>query len=371
MKIPPFSTEQFFSLYEFTTPHLLCASDCETMSVGELLQMAGADATDLLDLRLGYTESAGHPALRAAVAALYEDVAPDQVVVLGAPEEGIYLTMRTLLEPGDHVVVLTPAYDSLLNLAEHVSGHVSRWPIRSEEGGWSLDLAGLDRLVTADTRLIVVNFPHNPTGHLPRPEEFEALIAIARRRGAWLFCDEMYRGLERDPAARLPSAADLYERAIVLSGLSKTHGLPGLRMGWLVVRDPATRASIINWKHYTTICAAAPGEALATVALSVHERLARRSRDIIAGNLALAEVLFDRRPGRFAWRPPRAGSVALVGLDAPSATAYCHALARDAGVLLLPGPYLGADDRSVRFGFGRAGFGEALAAYERHLAGED
>jgi aspartate/methionine/tyrosine aminotransferase len=370
MKIPPFSTEQFFSLYEFTTPHLLCASDCESMSVAELLQLAGADAADLLGLRLGYTESQGHPALRAAVAALYEDVASDDVVILGAPEEGIYLTMRTLLEASDHVVVLTPAYDSLLNLAEHVSSHVSRWPVRPEEGGWSLDLADLDRLVTADTRLIVVNFPHNPTGYLPRPDEFEALIAIARRRGVWLFCDEMYRGLERDPADRLPSAADLYERAIVLSGLSKTHGLPGLRVGWLVVRDPTTRAEIINWKHYTTICPAAPGEALATVALSVHERLARRSRDIIASNLALAKAFFGRWPGRFTWRPPLAGSVALVGLDAPSAIAYCHALARDAGVLLLPGPFLGADDRSVRFGFGRQSFGTALDAYERHLASE-
>jgi aspartate/methionine/tyrosine aminotransferase len=371
MKIPPFATEQFFSLYEFATPHLLCASDCETMSVGELLQLAGADASTLLDLRLGYTESQGDPALRAVIAALYEDVDPEEVVVLGAPEEGIYLTMRTLLEQGDHVIVLTPAYDSLLNLAEHVSGAVSRWPIRPTPGGWSLDLDALDRLITADTRLVIVNFPHNPTGYLPDAAEFEALIAIVRRCGAWLFGDEMYRGLERDPAERLPSAVDHYDRAIVLSGLSKTHGLPGLRLGWLVVRNPATRAALINWKHYTTICPPAPSEALAAAALSVHEALAQRSRDIIAGNLALAGAFFDRWAGRFTWRPPRAGSVALVGLDAPSATAYCHALARDAGVLLLPGPFLGADDRSVRFGFGRVNFPAALAAYERHLAGKE
>jgi aspartate/methionine/tyrosine aminotransferase len=371
LNIAPFSTEQYFSLYEFTTPHLLCASDCETMSVGELLQLAGADASTLLDLRLGYTESQGNPALRAAIAALYEGVSPDQVVVLGAPEEGIYLTMRTLLAPGDHVVVLTPVYDSLLNLAEHVSGNVTRWPIRPTSDGWALDLDELDRLMTDETCLVVVNFPHNPAGYLPAPAEFAALIDLIRRRGAWLFGDEIYRGLERDPVDRLPSAADLYDRAIVLSGLSKTHGLPGLRVGWLIVRDPATRAALINWKHYTTICPPAPSEALAAVALSVHDALAQRSRDIIAGNLALAEAFFGRWPGRFAWRPPRAGSVALVGLDVPSATTYCHALARDAGVLLLPGPFLGADDRSVRFGFGRLNFATALAAYERHLAGQE
>lgn len=367
MQIKPFATELFFNLYEFSTPHLLCASDCETMSIGELLTLTNETPDSLLDLRLGYTESPGHPELRAAVAALYDWVTTEEVVALGAPEEGIYLTLRALLEPGDHVVVLTPAYDSLINLAEHVSGNVSRWPIRPQPGKWSLDLDALDRLVTDHTRLIIVNFPHNPTGYLPSAAEFDGILDIARRRGAWLLCDEMYRGLERDPADRLPSAAERYEQAIILSGLSKTYGLPGLRTGWLIVRDPATRAAIINWKHYTTICAAAPSEALATIALRAHETLATRNRRIIADNLHEAATFFARRSGLFDWRPPRAGSVALVGLAVPSATDYCHALARDAGVLLLPGPCLGADDHSVRFGFGRVGFRESLAAYERYL----
>lgn len=367
MDILPFATEQYFSLYEFNTPHLLCASDCESMSVAELMKLAGATASDLLDLRLGYTEAQGNPALRSAVSALYDNVGPDEIVVLGAPEEGIYLTMRALLEPGDHVVVLAPAYDSLLNLAEHASGNVSRWLMQPTPGGWRLDLAELERLVTPSTRMVVVNFPHNPTGYLPEAAEFEALLSIVRRHGAWLLSDEMYRGLEVEGVARLRSAADRYDRAIVLSGLSKTFGLPGLRTGWLVIHDPAARASVINWKHYTTICAAAPSEALATMALGIHESLAERSRRIIAGNLAAAGAFFARRPALFEWRAPRGGSVALVGLDMPSATTYCHKLARDAGILLLPGRCLGADDHSVRFGFGREGFGAALAAYEQYL----
>ncbi|WP_374689710.1 aminotransferase class I/II-fold pyridoxal phosphate-dependent enzyme [Promineifilum sp.] len=367
MHIPPFATEVYFAQYEFTTPHILCASDCETLSIAELLALAGADPAELLDLRLGYTESQGNPALRAAAAALYTGVAPGDVVMLGAPEEGIYLTMRALLEPGDPVVVLTPAYDSLLNLAEHVSGRVNRWPIRPTPGGWALDLDNLERLVAPGTRLVVVNFPHNPTGYLPTLDEFDALIDIVARRGAWLLCDEMYRGLERDPVDRLPSAADRYERAIVLAGLSKTHGLPGLRAGWLIIRDPATRDALINWKHYTTICPPAPSEALAAVALRAHEPLAGRSRALIAANLERAAGFFARWPELFDWRPPRAGSVALVGLNRPSATAYCHMLAREAGVLLLPGSCLGYDDQSVRFGFGRAAFAAALAHYERHL----
>src|SRR5690606_1201330 len=123
-----------------------------------------------------------------------------------------------------------------------------------------------------------------------------------------------------DPADRLPSAADRYERAVVLSGLSKTYGLPGLRTGWLVVRDPALRAELINWKHYTTICAAGPSEALARVALHAGEALAGRSRRIIDGNLTVAETFFRKWPDMFDWRPPHAGSVALVGVNVPSAT---------------------------------------------------
>ena len=371
MYIAPFATEQYFARYEFSTPHLLCASDCETLTTGELLHMAGQDAAVLLDQRLTYTESQGDPALRGAIAALYERVDAAEVVVLGAPEEGIYLTMRTLLSPGDHAVVLTPAYDSLLNLAEHVAGDVTRWPIRPVPGGWALDPDELAGLLRPETRLVVVNFPHNPTGHLPTPEEFAALLAIVRRHGAWLLCDEMYRGLETLSADRLPSAADRYERAIVLAGLSKTHGLPGLRAGWLIVRDPAVREALINWKHYTTICPPAPVERLAAAALLAHAPLVERSRAQIAANLRLAGPFFAGHAGLFDWRPPRAGSVALVGLRLPSATAYCHALARDAGVLLLPGPFLGAGDHSVRFGFGRAGFGAALQHYELYLDREE
>jgi aspartate/methionine/tyrosine aminotransferase len=367
MKIAPFATEQFFAQYEFSTPYNLCASDCETTTATEVLQLAGMDAADLLDLRLGYTESQGNPALRELIAGQYDHVMADEVVCLSAPEEGIYLLMRTLLEPGDHIVVLTPAYDSLLNLAEHVSGNVSRWEIRPTKTGWRLDLDELSRLVTAETRLVVVNFPHNPTGLLPSPDEFTALIDIVRARGAWLFCDEMYRGLERDSVDRLPSAVDQYERAIILAGLSKTHGLPGLRTGWLVVRDPVVREALINWKHYTTICPPAPSELLATAALRAHQTLVERSRAIIAGNLALVEPFFDRHADLFHWRPPLAGSVALVGLNMPSATAYCRDLAREAGVLLLPGRHLGYDDQSIRFGFGRVNFLNALEQYEGHL----
>ena len=254
MKIKPFQTERFFAIHEFTAACLLCASDCESLTVDELLQLAGVSCASLGRLRLGYTESQGAPALRERVAGLYASVSPDQVIGLGAPEEGILITMHALLEPGDEVVVLTPCYDSLANVVEYLGCRIARWSlVEADEppegpGGWRLDLDALERLVTPRTRLVIANFPHNPTGYLPSHDEWRAIVRIVERAGAWLFCDEMYRGLEYDPVARLPSGCDVYEHAITLSGLSKAYGLPGLRTGWLALQDRSLKDAILGWK---------------------------------------------------------------------------------------------------------------------------
>lgn len=340
------------------------------MTVSELLAMSGHSQVDLGHLRLGYTESQGSPALREAIASTYKDLTAAQVVVLGSPEEGIYLTMRALLDPGDHVVVLTPAYDSLLNLAQHISGNVSRWEIQAGEGTWHIDLDELAKLVTAQTKLIVVNFPHNPTGILPDLEQFRAIAAIAQQNGAWIFCDEMYRGLELNGRDTLPSMSEIAERSLILAGLSKVHGLPGLRSGWLVVRDAQLRAEILNWKFYTSICPPAPSEFLALSALRIQEQLIIRNRRLIERNVAAAAEFFGRWPRIFTWRPPQASSVALVGLNQASAEAHCHRLAEEAGVLLLPSTCMGYGDRHFRMGFGRENFAEGLAKYEAFLEEE-
>ena len=372
MNIAPFAIEEYFALYEFNVPYNLCASDCETISVAELLSLGDATPDMLGRLRLGYTESQGDPALRGAIAATYERVQAEDVVVVTAPEEGVYLTMRTLLRPGDDVIVMAPAYNSLRNLAEHICGpeRVKAWEVEPTASGWRLDLARLEELITPQTRLLIVNFPHNPTGVMVDAAGLQQMVETARRHDLWLFCDEMYRGLELGETQRLPSAADLYERSIALSGLSKVHGLPGLRSGWLVVGDEDVRGRLVNWKHYTTICAPAPSEFLARAALEVQDQLIARNRRLVEENLALADAFFARWPDLFTWRRPQAGSIALVGVHVPSTVAYCEALAQAAGVLLLPGPYLGYDDRHVRFGFGRADFPAALAHYEAHLQRE-
>ena len=369
MKIAPFATEHFFAQYEFSTPHQLCNSDCETVTVAELLDMAEVPIADFGQLSLGYTQSQGDPQLREAIAASYSGVDAEDVIMLGTPVEGIYLAARAALNPGDEVVVLSPAYDALINLFEHVVGtpNVKKWSFYPGKKHWELDFDQLTGLISARTRMLVVNFPHNPTGYLPTQNQLNHLTQIAVKHNLVLFCDEMYFSLVHSGTPAVRSAAELAKNVLVLSGLSKTYGLPGLRTGWLVVQDQALRENIINWKFYTSICPPAPSEFLALAAWKVRGQLRARSIAQIEHNLGLAEAFFQRWPDLFAWRRPMAGSVALVGMQVPSVTAFATELAQKAGVLIHPAVTLGYDDQHMRMGFGRKAYGEALAKFEEYL----
>ncbi len=356
MSLPNFETEIYYAEHEFTAPYLLSVSDCESMSIGDLLEMADVQPERLLAEALGYTDSQGRLSLRRRIAARYESVDPAQVLLLNSPIEGLYLLSQVFT---GRTVVLLPAYDALKNLPQNAVG----WKLRPEIDTWELDWDELERLGQDGVELLVVNFPHNPTGFQPTPEDWERLISWARRNDTWLFCDEMYRGL---PLSRptLPSVVDRYEKGLTLSGLSKPQGLPGLRAGWLVSRDAEVLEKLLHLRYYTSICTASPVEFLAEVALSVESRLLERSRDIVERNVTLAEEFFARHP-QFGWRPPMGGSVALVELPAGwQAEKYCRQLAAEEGVVLLPSSFLGVEDRYVRFGFGRKEFEKALEAYE-------
>ena len=354
-----FETEEFFREFEFSQPFMLSASDCESVSLGELLELGGGSTDALGQVQLNYAEAAGSPELRAEVAAQIPTVFSDDIVVLGSPVEGILLTLQAL-GGGGRVVVLSPAYDALRNMTEHVGAELVGWWLRDEGDRWSLDLDALDRLVTPETSLLVCNFPHNPTGFQPTREQFEQVVDVARRNDVWLFSDERYRGLEYEASARLPSAIELYQKAIVLQGVSKCLGLPGLRFGWLACRDEAVRDRILNDKHYTSMCGPQPIEYLGRIALSAAESLLERNRRRIELNLSHAQRFFESHTDAFRWIPPMAGSVSMAETIGRPAEAFCRQLASRHGVVLLPGRFMGAEDRYVRFGYGRRDFAACL-----------
>jgi len=367
LQIPRFEAAHYHARYESTAPYMLSASACEPTSVSELLELAGVSADELGAVSLSYTETGGHPELRRAIASGESNVDADDVIVLNSPVEGIFVAMSALLAQGDRAVVLAPCYEALRNIPEHLCGNVEMWTMQGTDEGWALDMDALDELLEPPTKVLVVNFPNNPTGFLPTPDEYAAILEHTRKRGVWLFSDEIYRGLEPEGTPPLPTAAELYERAVVVDGLSKSYGLPGLRCGWVVARDVGLRDRITNWMHYTSQCQPAPVELLALAALDARDALLKRNRARVAENLKLGKAFFDRWNELFHWRAPIAGPVALVGIDVPSATEYCHTLAKDAGVVLLPSSFLGYDDGHVRFGFGQDDFGSRLARYEAYL----
>jgi aspartate/methionine/tyrosine aminotransferase len=367
MRIPTFELERYFAAHEFSVRYLLSASDCEALRLSEVLDLADPEMLQLWeDLSLGYTESQGHPLLRREVAGLYRSVHPNEVLV-AAPEEAIFIAMNSLLSHDDHVVVIAPAYQSLHEVASSLGCRVTRWPIELHGSSWRLDSNRLVDLCTPDTRLIVLNFPHNPTGYLPEPEVLNEIVRIAAQREVPIFSDEMYRLLELDERSRLPSLIDVYDRSIVLSGLSKTFALPGLRIGWLVTKDRRLLDRCAGFKDYTTICSSAPSEILAITALRAAGQIVERNLRIISGNLELIEGVCARHPGMFQWIPPLAGSVAFPRLlgNLP-VRAFCEDLLRR-GVMIVPGDIFGWAGNHFRVGLGRASLPQALEQVEGYI----
>jgi aspartate/methionine/tyrosine aminotransferase len=359
MRLAPFRIEKYYAEHEFTARYMLSSSDAESVSVADLLALEPDASERLFAQRLGYTESPGAPELRAAAASIYETTEPDDVVVVSAAEEGIFAAYHALLRPGDHVVVETPCYESAVEVARSTGAAVSEWR-RVAADGWAHDLDALARLLRPETKLVYVNAPHNPTGTLMSRAVLGRIVELCAEAGAWLFSDEVYRELEHDPADRLPAACDLYDRAISLGSMSKTYGLPGLRLGWLASRDRAALSRIVDLKHYTTICSSAPSELLSALALRHRGSLAARNRGIVLSNLELLDAFFARHAGRFTWTRPTASPIGFPRLQGMDDTAsFCADAVRETGVLLLLGAVYD-EPRHVRVGFGRANMPEAL-----------
>jgi aspartate/methionine/tyrosine aminotransferase len=368
VRIADFELERYFARWEFAARHLLCASDVQGFPMTDLLALADGETGALWDgLRLGYTESTGHPLLRREIASLYDAIEPDDVLVFAGAEEAIFCLLNVLLGPGDHAIVTWPGYQSLYEVARASGAQVTLHELR-EADGWALDLDRLRAAMRPETRLVVVNAPHNPTGMLPTQAEWRALTDLCAVAGVHLLADEVYRYLEFDQADRLPAGADALERGISLGVMSKSLAMAGLRIGWLATRDRSLLGRVAAFKDYTTICSSAPSEILALIALRAKDAVLARSQAIVAANLPLLDAFFAARPETFRWVRPRAGSVGFPRLTAPgiSIDDFAAGLVEAEGVLLLPGSRFGHPGNHFRIGFGRTDLPvalERLAAY--------
>ncbi|HTI32648.1 MAG TPA: aminotransferase class I/II-fold pyridoxal phosphate-dependent enzyme [Miltoncostaea sp.] len=370
VRIPELALSRYVARWAPTAQHILCSSDVEAWRLDELLALATPDERAAWDgLSLGYTPAAGSPALRREIASLYDDVGPDQVVCFSGVEEAVFVMVNSLLGQGDHAVGVCPGYGSLHEVARAAGAQVTLVPL-DEDRGWRLPHDRLAAEMRPTTRLLILNWPHNPTGALPDRGAFEAMLDLAARTGARVLSDESYRLLEHDPRDRLPAAAERSDGAVSVAGLSKPFGLAGLRVGWAVSRDADLLRRASAFRDYLSACTAAPSEALALVALRARDEMLGRSRRLIAANLALLEEFLGRHAELFGWQRPRAGSTAFLRLDdGVPADRFAAGLRRAEGVLVLPGSVYGCAGNHLRLSFGGSDFASALARLERFTGG--
>lgn len=367
MKIKDFELERFFAKYEFKAPYLLCCSDCESFSVGELLDLEENSSEELKKLCLGYTESEGSPILRKEISKLYKNIKPEEILVFAGAEEGIFVFMNVLLEKDDHVIVQFPAYQSLYEVANSIGCEITKWKM-SDEDNWELNINFLKNNIKENTKAIVINFPHNPTGYLPSIEKFNTVVEIAKKNNIHIFSDEVYRFMEYNKKDRLPGMCDTYNKGVSVGVMSKTFGLAGLRIGWIATKDKELLKKIASFKDYTSICCSAPSEFLSILALRHKEYIINRNLKIIKNNLKLLDKFFKKYKKQFEWIRPKAGSIGFPRIKFnKNVEEFCIDLVNKKGVLLLPSTKYDFGNKHFRLGFGRKNMPKALEKLEEYI----
>ena len=371
--LPDFRLETHFSKWEFKARFHMTASDAEAMSMRDLLAMATPEEREAFDgMWLGYTETFGAPDLRKMIAATYKNQAASDVLCFAGASEGIFAANNVILEKDSHAIVVTPNYQSHETLPVAIC-EVAGVPLDPDDN-WSLDIDRVAAAIRPNTRLVTINFPHNPTGAILPLDRYMALVELCRKHGIYILHDEIFNGLGETGAQHLPFIADVYERGLSLNVMSKSFGLPGLRIGWIACQDAQIISKMERLKHYLSICNSGPSERLAMIALSNKDRILARNCAIVDENLPKWDAFFARYPDLFDWRRPDGSCMAFPRYKgADGVEAFCTALVEESGVLFLPSTIYSSDlgptptDR-LRLGFGRANLDEGLAALDAHLS---
>lgn len=371
--LPDFRLESHFAKWEFKARYHMTASDAESVSLRDLLSMASSDdRTAFENLWLGYTETWGAPDLRALIASTYRDLEEDNILCFAGASEGIFAASTVLLEPHSHAIVVTPNYQSHETLPLAICS-ATGIPLNPDDN-WSLDIDQIAAAIKPNTKLVTINFPHNPTGAILPKDRYGALIELCRKQGIYILHDEIFNGLGPTSAKHLPFIADVYERGLSLNVLSKSLGLPGLRIGWIACQDRDVLVRMERLKHYLSICNSGPSERLAIIALKAKDQLLARNNRIIDENLTKWDAFFGHHEELFEWRRPDGSCTGFPRYRGPEGVeVFTRAMVEESSVLLLPSTIYRSElgetpiDR-FRLGFGRRGLDEGLSVMEAHVS---
>lgn len=368
-----FKLEEYLSKYEFSAEYLLCCSDAESFSMSEIIDIANPQDRLLWDnLQLGYTEVRGLPELRKTVAKeLYEGLESDNILTFAGAEEGIFCALHSIIEPKDHVIVLTPCYQSLLEIPKSKGADITEIQLK-EDHDWRIDLNAIQNSIKPNTKCIVINFPHNPTGQVIEEEELKNLVDICASKDIWLFSDEVYRLLGSPNKPWSSPAACVYDKALSLGVMSKAFGMAGLRVGWIACRNEAILKKIEEMRHYTSICNSAPAEILSLISLKAKDKILQRNNKIVSDNLILLDQFFIEYSHIFEWVRPQGGCVGFVKYKGEgSIEFFCSQLVNKKNVLLIPASIYDYPSNYFRIGFGRKNMPECLEELKEFLNHEN
>ena len=333
--LPDFRLETHFSKWEFKARYHMTASDAESMTMRELLHMATPEEREAFDgMWLGYTETFGDPDLRREIATTYHKQDAATILCFAGASEGIFAANTVILDSDSHAIVVTPNYQSHETLPVAIC-EVTGVPLDPDDH-WSLDIDRVADAIRPNTRLVTINFPHNPTGAILPVERYHALVELCRKHGIYILHDEIFNGLGPSGTKYLPFIADIYERGLSLNVMSKSYGLPGLRIGWIACQDRQIISRMERTKHYLSICNSGPSERLTIIALKNREKILSRNCSIIDQNLPKWDAFFARYPELFEWNHPDGSCMAFpryMGSD--GVDQFCASLVEQSGVLFL------------------------------------
>lgn len=351
MKIEPFGVEIWMNEFENKCELNLAETCVASITFGELIDMAGIRGSildELSGMKMSYGAIEGSDRLRDAIVGLYETQSRDNVITTHGTIGANALVHQALISRGDHVISVIPTYQQHYSIPESIGAEIELLHLRAEDN-FLPDLDALRAMVRADTKLIAINNPNNPTGALMDAALLGEIAAIAREVGAWLLCDEVYRGTDQVGDGYTASIADIYEKGISTAGMSKAYSLAGLRVGWVAGPRVVIEAVMIH-RDYNTISVGRIDELFAAIALENRGPIIARTQEITRKNLAVLRDWVGAEP-LISWVEPQSGTTALLRYDLPTASRdFCVALLAEEGVMLTPGSAM-AMEGWLRIGF--------------------
>lgn len=349
MEIDNFKVEDWFNEYEHWAKYDLADTCVESLSVNELVSLTGADFADILDRKLNYGDIHGSERLKNAISSLYDNQKCENITITHGAIGANQLVMMTLVEPNDKVVSIIPTYQQHYSIPKSFGANVETFYLE-EKNNWLPDLEKLEKAVGTNTKLICMNNPNNPTGAVIPDDMLRKIVEIARKSNAYILCDEVYRGLNHIANPFSVSIANIYEKGISTSSVSKVFSLAGLRLGWI-----AAHKSIIDkiniQREYNTISVGILDDYFASIAIENKDVIIKRNLEKIKIGKDIVKKWIEKEP-HISWIEPKGGTTCFVHYDIDMQSYdLCKNLQHDTGVMILPGQTMEMN-KYLRIGYG-------------------